>query len=60
MAAGSYRTVGEMLNAQGRSRNRGGDYALCVYNSQIQDEVKALFAAQQSPWQRRCHGGPRG
>lgn len=50
MAAGSYRTVGEMLNAQGRSRNRGGDYALCVYNSQIQDEVKALFAAQ------RAHG----
>ena len=50
MAAGSYRTVGEMLNAQGRSRNRGGDYTLCVYNSQIKDEVKALFAAQ------RAHG----
>ena len=48
MAAGSYRTVGEMLNAQGRSRNRGGDYALCVYNSQIQDEVKALFASQRA------------
>lgn len=50
MAAGNYRTVGEMLNAQGRSRNRGGDYSLCVYNSQIQDEAKALFAAQ------RAHG----
>lgn len=48
MAAGSYRTVGEMLNAQGRSRNRGGDYALCVYNSQIQDEAKALFASQRA------------
>ena len=48
MAAGSYRTVGEMLNAQGRSRNRGGDYSLCVYNSQIQDEAKALFASQRA------------
>lgn len=48
MAAGSYRTIGEMLNAQGRSRNRGGDYSLCVYNSQIQDEAKALFASQRA------------
>lgn len=48
MAAGSYRTVGEMLDAQGRSRNRGGDYSLCVYNSQIQDEAKALFASQRA------------
>lgn len=48
MAAGSYRTVGEMLNTQGRSRNRGGDYSLCVYNSQIQDEAKALFASQRA------------
>ena len=48
MAAGSYRTVGEMLNAQGRSRNRGGDYSLCVYNSQIQDEAKVLFASQRA------------
>lgn len=53
MAAGSYRTVGEMLNAQGRSRNRGGDYSLCVYSSQIQDEAKALFASQ------RAHGNAR-
>lgn len=48
MAAGSYRTVGEMLNARGRSRNRGGDYSLCVYNSQIQDEAKTLFASQRA------------
>lgn len=48
MEAGAYRTVGEMLNAQGRSRNRGGDYSLCVYNSQVQDEVKTLFKEQRA------------
>lgn len=47
MEAGGYRTIGEMLNARGKSRNRGGNYDLCVYNSQIQDEVHALFAAQR-------------
>ena len=45
----NYRTVGEMLYANdGKSRNRGGDYSLCVYNSQIQDEVHALFDAQRA------------
>lgn len=48
LARGNYRTVGEMLNARGSSRNSGGDYTLCVLNSQIQDEVKALFQAQRS------------
>ena len=45
----NYRTVGEMLYANhGKSRNHGGDYSLCVYNSQIKDEVHALFAAQRA------------
>ena len=49
MKRGNYRTVGEMLYANdGKSRNRGGDYSLCVYNSQIKDEVRALFAAQRA------------
>lgn len=48
MAKGGYRTVGEMLCAQGRSRNRGGNYDRCVYNSQIQEEARAIFAAQRS------------
>lgn len=48
MKNGGYRTVGEMLNLRGRSRNKAGDYELCVRNSQIQDEVRALFAAQRS------------
>ncbi len=47
MASGRYRTVGEMLHAEGRSRNKGGDYTYCVYNSQIQDEIKALFRTQR-------------
>ena len=37
-----------MLNAEGASRNRGGDYTRCVYNAQIQDEVHRLFSAQRS------------
>ena len=48
LASGKYRTVGEMLAATGCSRNHGGDYTYCVYNSQIQDEVRKLFAAQRS------------
>lgn len=49
MESGGYRTVGEMLyrSDKGRSRNRGGNYDLCVYNSQIQDEVKVVFSAQR-------------
>lgn len=48
LESGKYRTVGEMLNAEGASRNRGGDYTRCVYNAQIQDEVHALFSAQRA------------
>lgn len=48
LESGRYRTVGEMLNAEGASRNRGGDYTRCVYNAQIQDEVRRLFSAQRS------------
>lgn len=49
MKRGNYRTVGEMLYTNdGKSRNRGGDYSLCVYNSQIKDEVRKLFAAQRA------------
>ncbi len=47
-ANGEYRTIGEMLARDGRSRNHGGDYAYCVYNKQIQDEVHKLFEAQRS------------
>lgn len=47
MTSGRYRTVGEMLYAEGRSRNKGGNYTYCVYNSQIQDEAKALFTTQR-------------
>ena len=48
MESGNYRTVGEMLHARGKSRNRGGNYDFCVLNSQIQDEVRAIFSAQRA------------
>ncbi len=47
MASGEYRTVGEMFHAQGKSRNKGGSYELCVLNSQIIDEVHVLFDTQR-------------
>ena len=47
MKTSHYRTVGEMLHARGKSRNHVGAYDLCVYSSQIQDEVHALFSAQR-------------
>ena len=43
-----YQTVGQMLHKEGRSRNKGGNYDLCVYNAQIQDEVHKLFEAQRN------------
>ena len=46
MAENGCRTIGEMLYRQGRSRNKQGSYDLCVLNSQIQDEARALFEAQ--------------
>ena len=47
MTQEGYQTVGQMLHKEGRSRNKGGNYELCVYNSQIQDEVHKLFEAQR-------------
>lgn len=48
MESGSYETIGAMLNSKDKSRNKNGKYELCVYNSQIQDEVRTLFTKQQS------------
>ena len=48
LESGRYRTVGEMLNTEGASRNKKGRYTKCVYNSQTQDEVHALFSAQRA------------
>lgn len=48
MKRGGWRTVGEMLNARGASRNKGGDYELCVRNGQIQDEVTKIIEAQRN------------
>ena len=50
MKEGGWRTVGEMMAESGVSRNKGGEYGLCVTNKQIVDEVHQLFAAQ------RAHG----
>lgn len=47
MRQGGWRTVGEMLASNGRSRNKGGDYTLCVTNDQVVKEVRTLFAAQR-------------
>ena len=48
MAQGHFRTVGEMLYNQGKSRNKRGSYEHCVLNSQIVDEVRAIFQSQRS------------
>lgn len=47
MEAKGCRTVGELAYRQGRSRNRNGDYANCVLNAQIIDEVRKLFKLQR-------------
>ena len=47
MTSDGFRTVGEMLNKQGQSRNKQGSYDLCVLNSQIQDEARLLFETQR-------------
>lgn len=44
---GDYRTVGEMLYRKGRSRNKGGDYSLCVHGSLIADEARQVLEAQR-------------
>ena len=48
MAASGARTVGEWLAGLPRSRNRAGDYALCVPNALVMDEVRTLFARQRA------------
>lgn len=48
MNESGHRTVGELLESRGRSRNRSGDYGLCVLNSQICDEAHAVIAAQRA------------
>ena len=45
---GNYRTVGEYLASTPRSRNRGGDYEMCVLHIQLIDEVKNIFSAQRA------------
>lgn len=55
MREGGYRTVGEMLVKRAladhepiRSRNKGGDYSLCVTNAQLCDELRKLFERQRA------------
>lgn len=54
MAAGGYRTVGEMLFRDpifaDHKRNKGGEYLTTVSRAMIEDEVKQIFSAQ------RAHG----
>ena len=47
MAEGNFRTIGEMLAHQTRSRNRAGDYSQCVANKSLVHEVKTLFETQK-------------
>lgn len=48
MAQRGFRTVGEMLASQGKSRNKSGAYDLCVTNAQIVDEAHTLFERQRA------------
>ena len=54
MAAGGYRTVGEMLFKDpvftDHKRNKGGEYLTTVSRAMIADEVRQIFSAQ------RAHG----
>ena len=47
LSNGKSRTVGELLYERGSSRNTAGAYDHCVLNSQIVEEVHALFKAQR-------------
>lgn len=47
MASKGYRTVGEMLSKQERSRNKGDDYSHCVTCEQLVNEVRTLFEKQR-------------
>ncbi len=48
LASSNYRTIGEMLNAKGESRNKNGNYNYCVLNKQIQDEARLIFEIQRN------------
>ena len=55
MKEGGYRTVGELLVKRAlaahepiRSRNKGGDYSLCMTNAQLCDELRTLFERQRA------------
>lgn len=43
-----YRTVGEMLAHEGKSRNSSGDYSLCVLNKDLLDEASAIIKHQRA------------
>lgn len=48
IAAGEFRTVGEWLASRPTSRNRGGNYEMCVKHEQLIEETRILFEAQRS------------
>lgn len=48
IAAGEFRTVGEWLASRPTSRNRGGNYDMCVKHEQLIEEARILFEAQRS------------
>lgn len=55
MKEGGCRTVGELLVKRAlaahepiRSRNKGGDYSLCMTNAQLCDELRFLFERQRA------------
>ena len=47
MSESGAQTIGQFLASQPRSRNRSGDYSLCVSNQQLVDEVQTIFAQQE-------------
>ena len=54
LAAGGYRTVGEMFAAQGRSRNRKGGYELCATNAELIAEARLLISTQRRLGNPKC------
>lgn len=48
IAAGKFRTAGEWLASRPTSRNRGGNYEMCVKHEQLIEETRILFEAQRS------------
>lgn len=48
LEGGEYRTVGEWLASQPRSRNRRGSYDKCISHQQLVREVRILFDSQRA------------